>query len=118
MMDLILQIPAQPATCYIPRQMMLVGLDFQNSVIAEAKDGKIPAEIRFTENDPFPWGDFLQKLAVAWNLSRNDAIPKIFQVKKPLPHEVVELIPQVPAESARRLLEELGKAGYFSAFHR
>lgn len=77
-MELILQIPPQAATNNIPRQMTLVRMGYPDVAIAEARDSILPAEIHFSERDAFPWGDFLQKLAILWQLSRNDSIPKNF----------------------------------------
>ena len=79
-MEIILQIPPQPLTLNEARSMTVLGMDFQNAIITEARDGKLPAQIRFTENDPFPWGQLLQKLAVLWQLSQNHI--KGFPLKK------------------------------------
>ena len=87
-----------------------------SAAIAEARDSILPAEIHFSERDAFPWGDFLQKLAILWQLSRNDSIPKEFQLKKPLPPKIVELIPQIPSNKALEVLKKLGSNGFFSAF--
>ena len=115
-MELILQIPPQAATNNIPRQMTLVRMGYPDVAIAEARDSILPAEIHFSERDAFPWGDFLQKLAILWQLSRNDSIPKEFQLKKPLPPKIVELIPQIPSNKALEVLKKLGSNGFFSAF--
>ena len=96
-MEIVLQIPAQPA-------------------VAEARDAKLPAQIHFTENDNFPWGEFLQKVAVMWQLSQNDSIPKGFRLKKKLPQSIVDLLPKVDSKDALNVLKQLGSAGFFSAF--
>lgn len=115
-MEIIVQIPPQPLTLNEPRSMTVLGMDFQNAVITEARDGKLPAQIRFTESDPFPWEQFLQKLAVLWQLSQNDAIPKVFRLKKTLPQQIVDLLPQVAAKDSLNVLKQLGSAGFISAF--
>lgn len=115
-MEIILQIPAQAATLNEPRLMTLLSVDFQNAAVCEARDAKLPAQIRFTEADTFPWGDFLQKIAVMWQLSQNESIPKAFRLKKTLPQSIVDIIPEVSPKDALDVLKQLGKAGFFSAF--
>lgn len=115
-MEIILQIPAQAATQNVPRQMTVCGTDFQNAVIAEARDAKLPAIIRFTEKDSFPWDQFLQKLSVLWTLSRPRSIPKQFRLKKRLPDCVTENIPRLDAQGALALFKALGSHGFIAAF--
>lgn len=115
-MEIILQIPAQRATQNIPRQMTVTGIDFQNGVLAEARDAKLPGTLRFTEHDDFPWDQFLQKLAVLWQLSQNGNIPPAFRLKKKLPTGISENIPSLTSRDSLRLLEKLGALGFISAF--
>ena len=60
--------------------------------------------------------DFLQKLAVMWQLSQNESIPKCFRLKKTLPLEMVDLLPKVNSKDALNVLKQIGHAGFFSAF--
>jgi hypothetical protein len=115
-MEIILQIAPQRATQNESRLMTRLSVDFQNNAVAEARDAKLPAQIRFSESDNFPWGDFLQKLAVMWQLSQNESIPKCFRLKKTLPLEMVDLLPKVNSKDALNVLKQLGHAGFFSAF--
>lgn len=115
-MEIILQIPPQPLTLNEARSMTVLGMDFQNAIITEARDGKLPAQIRFTENDPFPWGQLLQKLAVLWQLSQNDAISKDFRLKNKLPQQIVDLLPQVAEKDSLNVLKQLGSAEFICAF--
>lgn len=114
-MELILQIPAQPATRNEQRQMVLTGLDFLQSVTLEARDSKLPSRL-ILPKEKFPWAQFLQKLSVAWKLSRNDAIAPEFRLQKKLPDIFEGLIPQLSDKESLELLERLGKARFFSAF--
>ncbi len=115
-MEIILQIPAQAATQNVPRQMIVVGIDFQGAIIAEARDAKLPAMIRFTEKDRFPWDQFLQKVSVLWTLSRPNSIPKAFRLKKRLPERITESIPHLDAQDALTLFKALGSQDFISAF--
>lgn len=117
-MEIVLQIPAQPATEGVPRQMVLVEIDFQNGVIVEARDAKHPARIRFVKGDIFPWDQFLQKLAVYWQLSRNDAIPRKFRLKKKLPQELNDWIPKLTSKESLTVLKQLNDAGFITAFNK
>lgn len=117
MTDIILQIPAQPATNNIPRQMTLVEIDIQHKVVAEARDFQIPSRIRFGKGDKFPWDQFLQRLSVLWFLSRNESIPRGFRLLKPLPTELSELIPKLSSKESLDVLRRLDTAGYIRAFH-
>ncbi len=114
-MEIVLQIPAQTATQNVPRQMTVCGIDFQGAIIAEARDAKLPATIRFTEKDRFPWDQFLQKVSVLWTLSRSNSIPKAFRLKKRLPESVTEDIPLLNAQDALTLFKSLGSQGFISA---
>lgn len=114
-MELILQIPAQKETANVPRLMVLSGLDFEQNVVAEARDSKIPARLIFPKEN-FPWNQFLQKLAVAWKLSRNDAIPPEFRLRRKLPDAFEDVIPKLSDKESLKLLERLGQARFFSAF--
>ncbi len=115
-MEIILQISAQAATQDVPRQMTVSGIDFQGAVIAEARDAKLPAIIRFTERDRFPWDQFLQQLSVLWTLSRETSIPMAFRLKKRLPESVTESIPHLDRKDALTLFRALGALGFISAF--
>lgn len=115
-MEIILQISAQAATQGVPRQMTVSGIDFQGAVIAEARDAKLPAIIRFTERDNFPWDQFLQQLSIFWALSRETSIPKVFRLKKRLPESVTESIPHLGRKEALTLVKALGTLGFISAF--
>ncbi len=115
-MEIILQIPAQSVTQNVPRQMTVCGTDFQGAVIAEARDAKLPATLRFTEKDNFPWDQFLQQLSVLWTLSRETSLPKAFRLKKRLPESVTESIPHLERKEALTLVKALGAFGFISAF--
>ncbi len=115
-MEIILQIPAQAATQGVPRQMTVSGIDFQGAVIAEARDAQLPATLRFTEKDNFPWDQFLQQLSVFWTLSREFSIPKAFRLGKRLPESVTASIPHLDRKDALALVKALGAAGFISAF--
>lgn len=115
-MEIILQIPAQRATQNVPRQMTVVGIDFQNGILAEARDEKLPGTLRFTKDDDFPWAQFLQKLDVLWQLSQNANIPPAFRLRKKLPAEISENIPALNSRDSLRLLEALGSLGFIAAF--
>ncbi len=115
-MEIILQIPAQAVTQNVPRQMTVRGIDFQGAVIAEARDAKLPATLRFTDKDRFPWDQFLQKVSVLWTLSRPKSIPKPFRLKKRLPDCITESIPQLDTQGALTLFKVLGSQGFISAF--
>ncbi len=115
-MEIILQISAQAATQGVPRQMTVSGIDFQGAVIAEARDAKLPAMLRFTERDNFPWDQFLQQLSVFWTLSRKTSLPKPFRLKKRLPESITESIPHLKGKDALTLVKALGAFGFISAF--
>jgi hypothetical protein len=115
-MEIILQISPQPATLNVSRQMTVTDIDPQGCIQAEARDAKLPAIIRFAPGDPFPWAQFLKKVAVLWELSRSEALPKPFRLKKKLPPEVVENIPKLDDAAALTLFKTLGKLGFLSAF--
>lgn len=113
-MKIVLVIPAQPATQNQERQAALLSCFRDGSLLLEGKDGLKPAQFFMSIKDNFPWGDFLQKMLVAWQLSDYDGVPKEFRPQKRIPQFVLDGILNEPQENQLKILATLRQQGYFS----
>lgn len=112
-MKIVLVIPAQPATHNEERQAVLLSCYRDGSLLLEGKDGKKPAQFFMNFKDNFPWGDFIQKMLVAWQLSDFVGVPNEFKPQKRIPQFVLDGILNESQENQLKILATLRQQGYF-----
>lgn len=114
-MKIVLVISAQPATLFEERQAVLLSCYRDGSLLLEGKDGKKPAQFFMNTSDDFPWGEFIQKMLVAWQLSDYEGVPKEFRPQKRIPQFVLDGITSEPQMNQLKILATLRQQGYFTS---
>lgn len=113
-MQLILAIPAQPATQMKERQAALLACYKDGSLLLDARDCEKPAQFYLTSADTFPWDEFIGKLLCAWQLSDYSDVPPQFKPLKRIPQYVIDGLPAEPTANKLKVLATLRSQGYFS----
>lgn len=114
-MQLVLTIPAQPATQMKERQAALLACYRDGTLLLDARDYEKPARFYLTPKDVFPWGQFLAKMLCAWQLGDYSDVPPQFKPQKRIPQFVVDGFPAEPLENKLKILATLRTQGYFPA---
>ncbi|WP_407457925.1 hypothetical protein [Fibrobacter sp.] len=114
-MQMVLVIPAQPATSNEERRAALFCCYKDGSLLLEEKDGKKPARFFLNRGDTFPWDQFLPKLLANWQLSDYKDVPKAFVPQKRIPEFVIEGFLKEHLENQLKILATLRSQGFFSA---
>ena len=112
-MQIILEIPAQPATQNESRQAALFSCFKDGSLLLDARDGKKPARFTLGPTDSFPWDSFVSKLLIAWQLADYSDVPNQFRPQKRIPQFVLEGLDLEPLENKLKVLATLRKQGFF-----
>ena len=112
-MDIIVKIPAQPATSNEERLAALSYCFRDGSLLLTERDKKKPAQFTLKPTDVFPWGDYLEKLLVAWQLGDYKDIPLAFQPQKRIPQFVIDAFPAESVQNRLKALATLRSQGYF-----
>ncbi|SHK64190.1 hypothetical protein [Fibrobacter sp. UWEL] len=113
-MKIVLVIPPQAATQNQERQGSVLGCFRDGSLLIDGKDGKKPAQFYLTPKDNFPWGQFIEKMLVGWQLANMEDIPPEFRPQKRLPQFVLDGILQETQANQLKILATLRQQGYFS----
>ena len=114
-MQLILAIPAQPATQMKERQAALLACYRDGSLLLDARDYEKPARFTLTKDDVFPWEQFIGKLLCAWQLSDYTDVPPQFRPLKRIPQYVIDGLPAEETTNKLKILATLRSQGYFPA---
>ena len=114
-MQLVLTIPAQPATQMKERQAALLACYRDGTLLLDARDYEKPARFYLTPKDVFPWEQFLAKMLYAWQLGDYSDVPPQFKPQKRVPQFVVDGFPAEPLENKLKILATLRTQGYFPA---
>ena len=114
-MQLVLTIPAQPATHMKERRAALFACYKDGSLLLDARDYEKPARFYLTPKDVFPWEQFLAKMLCAWQLGDYSDVPPQFRPAKRIPEFVLEGFPAEPLEIKLKILATLRTQGYFPA---
>ena len=114
-MQLILAIPAQPATQLKERQAALLACYRDGSLLLDARDGEKPARFYLNKDATFPWEEFIGKMMCAWQLSDYTDVPPQFRPQKRIPQYVIDGLPAEPTANKLKILATLRSQGYFSA---
>lgn len=114
-MQLVLTIPAQPATQMKERQAALLVCYRDGTLLLDARDYEKPARFYLTPKDVFPWEQFLAKMLCAWQLGDYSDVPPQFKPQKRIPQFVVDGFPAEPLENKLKILATLRTQGYFPA---
>ena len=114
-MQLVLTIPAQPATLMKERQAALFSCYRDGTLLLDSRDGMKPARFYLTAGDTFPWEEFIGKLLYAWQLSDYEGIPAAFRPKKRIPQYVIDELPAEPTANKLKVLATLRSQGFFPA---
>jgi hypothetical protein len=114
-MQLVLTIPAQPATQMKERQAALLACYRDGTLLLDARDYEKPARFYLTPKDVFPWEQFLAKMLCAWQLGDYSDVPPQFKPQKRIPQYVVDGFPAEPLENKLKILATLRTQGYFPA---
>lgn len=112
-MQLILDIPAQPATNNEKRQAALYLCFKEGSLLLDARDNLKPARILLKPTDKFPWSEFLEKLFAAWQLGDYEDVPPPFKPQKQIPTFVIEDFFKEKLAQQLKILAVLRTQGYF-----
>lgn len=112
-MDVIIKIPAQPATSNEERLAALSLCFRDGSLLLTGRDAKKPAQFTLKPADNFPWGVFLDKLLVAWQLGDYSDIPLAFRPQKRIPQFVIDGFPNESVPNRLKILATLRSQGYF-----
>lgn len=112
-MEIILNIPAQPATLNEERLAALSICFRDGTLLLTERDKKKPAQFYLKPTDTFPWEQFLEKLLVAWQLGDYTGVPKAFQPQKRIPQFVIDGFPAEPLPNKLKILATLRSQGYF-----
>lgn len=112
-MEIIVVIPPQEATQNQERQGALLKCFRDGSLLIDGKDGKKPAQFYLTPKDNFPWGQFIDKMLVAWQLADMEGIPQEFRPLKRIPQFVLDGILKEPQANQMKILATLRQQGYF-----
>jgi hypothetical protein len=113
--QLILDIPAQPATRMKDRRAALFSCFKDGSLLLDARDNQKPARFYLAPGDTFPWEAFFAKMLAAWQLCDYTDVPNQFKPLKRIPQFVIDGFPAEPLENKFKILATLRKQGYFSA---
>lgn len=111
-MEIVLEIPPQNSTHQIRRLAKVIQVFEDGGMLLEGRDNHKPALFRLQPRDSFPWLFFLQKVCVAWELSRLQAIPYEFHPLQRIPQEIVDIIPKASEKDALRIFETLRTQGF------
>ena len=114
-MQLVLTIPAQPATQMKERQAALFACYKDGSLLLDARDYQKPARFYLTAKDTFPWEAFLAKMLCAWQLGDYTDVPPQFRPQKRIPQFVLDGLPAEPLANKLKILATLRQQGYFTA---
>ena len=114
-MQLVLTIPAQPATQMKERQAALLACYRDGTLLLDARDYEKPARFYLTPKDVFPWEQFLAKMLCAWQLGDYSDVPPQFKPQKRIPQFVVDGFPAEQLENKLKILATLRTQGYFPA---
>lgn len=112
-MKIISVIPPQAATQNQERQGTVLQCFRDGALLIEGKDGKKPARFYMTTKDNFPWGNFIQKMLVAWQLSDYEGVPREFRPLKRIPQFVLDNILKETPANQLKVLAALRQQGYF-----
>ena len=114
-MQLIITIPAQPATQMMERRAVLSACYRDGSLLLSARDFKKPATFVLSPKSLFPWEEFIAKLLIAWQLCDYTDVPQQFRPLKRIPQFVLDGLAAESIENKLRILATLRLQGYFSA---
>ena len=114
-MQLVLTIPAQPATQMKERQAALLACYKDGSLLLDARDFEKPARFYLAPADVFPWDEFVGKLLCAWQLCDSSDVPPQFKPLKRIPQYVIDGLPAETTANKLKVLATLRSQGYFSA---
>lgn len=114
-MQLIIEIPSQPATRNEIRQAALFSCFKDGTLLLDARDQKKPARFYLSAKDIFPWDLFISKLIIAWQLGDYSDVPQQFRPQKRLPQFVLDEIENESLSDKLKILATLRKQGYFPA---
>ena len=113
--QLILDIPAQPATQNKERHAALFSRFKDGTLLLDARDGLKPARFYLTPADTFPWDGFIAKMLIAWQLGDFTDIPPQFRPQKRIPQFVIDGLPAETTQNKLKILATLRAQGYFTA---
>lgn len=112
-MKIIVVIPPQAATDNQERLGSVLRCFRDGSILIDGRDRKKPAQFYLTPRDNFPWGQFIEKILVGWQLANMEDIPPEFRPLKRLPQFVLDGILQETQPNQLKILATLRQQGYF-----
>ena len=112
-MKIIVIIEAQKATGNLQRQGCVIGCFRDGSLLMDCRDGQKPEQFYLTPQDKFPWGQFIQKMLVAWQLSDYENVPQEFRPLRRIPQFVLDNILKETPANQLKVLAALRQQGYF-----
>jgi hypothetical protein len=114
-LQLVLNIPAQPATQMKERQAALFACYKDGTLLLDARDYHKPSRFYLSTKDTFPWEQFLEKMLCAWQLGDYSDVPPQFRPCKRIPQFVLDGFPAEPLANKLKILAALRTQGFFPA---
>ncbi|MDR1759386.1 MAG: hypothetical protein LBR60_02535 [Fibrobacter sp.] len=112
-MEIVLDIPSQKDTGFMPRQAVLLAAYDNGSLLLDERDFRKPARFWLNASSVFPWAAFLRKVFVAWQISAVKTLPKEFRPLQRIPPDILHLLSyDIPESSLLEIIRELRRRSF------